>query len=82
MSHVPHELAEEFPDQIDALRQLRQTDARVARLTDEYHTINRTLHRVETNVQPMCDVEALRLRKTRIALKDEIARILKQFEPA
>ncbi len=78
MSHVPHELAEEFPGQEEALRVLRQTDAHFARLSDEYHEINRTLHRVETNIEPMCDVEALRLRKLRMTLKDEIARALLQ----
>lgn len=76
MSHVPHELAEEFPGQADTLRRLRQSDAHVARLMDEYHQINRTLHRVETNLEPMCDVEALRLRKTRVVLKDEISQAL------
>lgn len=76
MTHVPHELAEEFPGQDEALRVLRQTDAHVARLMDEYHAINRTLHRVETNIEPMCDVEALRLRKLRMSLKDQIARVL------
>lgn len=76
MSHVPHELAEEFPQQIAAIRQMRQSDARMARLWDAYHDVNRRLHRVEVNLEPMCDVEALRLRKTRVALKDEIARMV------
>lgn len=80
MSHVPHELAEEFPDQVEALSQLRQSDARVARLADEYHALNRQIHRVETNLEPMADVEALRLRKTRMVLKDEIAAALKQAQ--
>lgn len=78
MSHVPHELAEEFPEHIETIRQLRQSEARMQRLTDEYHEINRTIHRVESNLEPMCDIEALRLRKTRIALKDQIARVLHQ----
>lgn len=77
MSHVPHELAEEFPNDIDRIRKLRQADAHMSRLFDEYHEINRTIHRVETNIEPMCDVEALRLRKSRLALKDEIARVLR-----
>ncbi|MGB0659537.1 MAG: YdcH family protein [Mangrovicoccus sp.] len=82
MTHVPHELAEEFPEQAQLVRDLRQTDARFARLADEYHQINKTLHRVETNIEPMCDIEALRLRKSRIALKDQIARLLAEAMPA
>lgn len=77
MSHVPHELAEEFPDDIDRLRKMRLTDAHVARLFDEYHQVNRQIHRVETNLEPMADVEALLLRKARLALKDEIAGLLR-----
>lgn len=76
MSNVPHELAEEFPDGIERLRALRQGNAHVARLMDEYHELNRTIHRVETNLEPMSDIEALRLRKTRLALKDQIAQLL------
>lgn len=81
MSHVPHELAEEFPDQIEKIRALRQSNAHMARLFDEYHEINRTVHRVETNIEPMADVEMVRLRKSRLALKDEIARALRTPDP-
>ncbi|MCV6596418.1 MAG: DUF465 domain-containing protein [Mangrovicoccus sp.] len=78
MSHVPHELAEEFPDKIEQMRALRQSDAHMSRLFDEYHEINRTIHRVETDIEPMSDMEAIRLRKSRMALKDEIARVLNE----
>lgn len=82
MTHVPHELAEEFPAEIALIRQMRQSDTRMARLCEDYHRINRTLHRVDCNLEPMCDVEALRLRKTRIALKDQIAHRLRLAELA
>ena len=52
MSHTPHELAEEFPDKIDAMHALKESDAHFARLADEYHDINRAIHRAETNVEP------------------------------
>ena len=35
MSHTPHELAEEFPDKVELMSQLKQTDAHFARLADE-----------------------------------------------
>ena len=41
MSHVPHELTEEFPDKIELIQSLRQSDAHMARLSDEYHELNR-----------------------------------------
>lgn len=82
MSHTPHALAEDFPHQHDALRELRRTNAHAARLMDEYEELNNTLHRVETNIEPMSDIEALRLRKLRMTLKDAIARILRDHVPA
>lgn len=77
MSHVPHELAEEFPDKIELIRTLRQSDAHMARLYDEYHELNRKIHRVETDIEPRSDEETTRLRKLRLAMKDEIAEILR-----
>lgn len=77
MSHVPHELAEEFPDKTDRLRELRQSDSHVARIMDEYHEVNRQVHRAETDIEPTSDDEITRLRKVRLTLKDEIARLLR-----
>ncbi|CAD0183657.1 hypothetical protein RUESEDTHA_00531 [Ruegeria sp. THAF57] len=76
MSHTPHELAEEFPDKVDLMSQLKQSDAHFARLADEYHEINRSVHRAETNVEPMEELAEGELRKKRAALKDEIWSIL------
>lgn len=77
MTHTPHDLAEEFPQYHDAMRDLRRTNAHAARLMDEYADINATLHRVDSNLAPMSDIEAVRLHKQRMMLKDEIARILR-----
>ncbi|MBO9446592.1 MULTISPECIES: YdcH family protein [Ruegeria] len=76
MSHTPHELAQEFPDKVELMSQLKQSDAHFARLADEYHEINREVHRAETNVEPMEDLAETELRKKRAALKDEIWAIL------
>lgn len=76
MSHTPHELAEEFPDKVEAMSALKQSDAHFARLADEYHEINRAVHRAETNVEPLEELAEVDLRKKRAALKDEIWGIL------
>ncbi|WP_170753172.1 YdcH family protein [Ruegeria lacuscaerulensis] len=76
MSHTPHELAEEFPDKVEVMSQLKQSDAHFARLAEEYHEINRVVHRAETNVEPMEDLAEGELRKKRAVLKDEIWAIL------
>ena len=46
MSHVPHELAEEFPESKDQIHSLTQSDAHFAKLAEEYHSINREIHRI------------------------------------
>ena len=76
MSHVPHELAEEFPDQIARIHDLKTNDAHFARLFDDYHRINRAIHRAETNVAPTDDFHMIQMRKERLHLKDEIAACL------
>ena len=72
MSHTPHELAEEFPDKVDVMHDLKQTDAHFAKLADEYHEVNRAVHRAETNVEPMEELAEVELRKKRALLKDQI----------
>ncbi|MEM9619667.1 MAG: YdcH family protein [Pseudomonadota bacterium] len=76
MAHTPHELAEDFPGQADKIHELKMNDAHFARLADEYHTVNREVHRVETGVEAASQEREEELRKTRMRLKDEIAAIL------
>lgn len=78
MSHTPHELAEDFPDKADAIHELKLSNAHFARLVDEYHETNRAVHRAETGVEPTDSVHENELRRTRMRLKDEIARMLSE----
>lgn len=72
MSHTPHELAEEFPEHVDRIRDLKSSDGHFARLFDEYHEVNRAVHRAETKVEPTGDMHLEEMRKSRMRLKDEI----------
>ena len=76
MSHVPHELAEEFPDQIDKLHDLKMGNAHFANLSEQYHVLNREILRIETGVEPASDTRESELRKKRVVLKDEIAALI------
>lgn len=78
MSHTPHELADDFPGQTDKIHALKTANAHFARLMDEYHEINREVHRAETNVEPVDQMAETEMRKKRMALKDEIVRMLAQ----
>ncbi len=76
MSHTPHELAEEFPDRIEQMSALKQSDAHFQKLSDQYHDLNRAVHRAETNVEPVSQQAETEMRKRRAALKDDISAIL------
>ena len=76
MSHTPHELAEEFPEHTEKMHDLKASDAHFAKLFDDYHDINRAVHRAETNIEPLEELAEVDLRKQRAALKDEIYRYL------
>jgi uncharacterized protein YdcH (DUF465 family) len=76
MSHTPHELSEEFPDKVEKMHELKKSNAHFARLADEYHEVNRAVHRAETNIEPMEDLAEGELRKKRALLKDEIWSLL------
>lgn len=76
MTHTPHELQADFPEYAEKISQLKQSDAHFARLADEYHGVNRDVHRAETNVEPVDSLTEQEMRKRRAALKDELYRIL------
>ncbi len=76
MVHTPHELAEEFPGDVDKIHNLKASDAHFARLADEYHDVNREIHRLETRVEAASEFHEEDLRKKRMHLKDEIAGFL------
>jgi len=76
LTHTPHELAEEFPEAVDLMHELKISNAHFARLADEYHEINREVHRIESEVEAASDVRFEELKKQRLALKDEIAAMI------
>lgn len=72
MSHTPHELDAEFPEHKARIDALKAENAHFAKLVDDYHEVNRAVHRAETNIEPMSEEAESELRKKRAALKDEI----------
>jgi uncharacterized protein YdcH (DUF465 family) len=77
MSHTPHELIEEFPDQIEVMQTLKENDTHFAKIYEEYHAINRAIHRAETDVEPTDDLHMSEMRKQRLSLKDQVAAALR-----
>jgi uncharacterized protein YdcH (DUF465 family) len=77
MTNTPHELAADFPEHAARIHALKTADPHFARLMDEYHEINREVHRAETLVEPMSEEAEAALRKKRAALKDELYRMIR-----
>ena len=76
MSNAPNDLPQDFPDKVDRIHQLKTSNNRFARLYDEYNELNRTIHRVETRVEPRSEDEEEELKRSRVRLKDEILTML------
>ena len=76
MSHTPHELVDEFPHKSVRIHTLKETDPHFRKLFDSYHQLNRAIHRAETNIEPTDQFHEEQMRKERLRLKDEIARML------
>jgi uncharacterized protein YdcH (DUF465 family) len=76
MTHVAHELHEEFPGSADRLHELKLSDPHFARQAERYHELNREIHRIESEVAPASDQHLEELKKQRLALLDEIAQLL------
>ncbi|NOR62884.1 MAG: DUF465 domain-containing protein [Rhodobacteraceae bacterium] len=77
MSHTPNELAEQFPQAVEKMHDLKTSDAHFAKLHDDYHELNRDIHRAETDVEPTDDFHLEDMRKKRLALLDEISPYLR-----
>lgn len=76
MGDTPHELRAEFPEKADKLHALKTSNPHAARMMDEYHDINREIHRIETDVAPTSDEVLEELKKKRLGLKDQIFALL------
>ncbi|MBR9843244.1 MAG: YdcH family protein [Rhodobacteraceae bacterium] len=77
MSHVPHDLASEFPEFAEKMSELKVSDKHFAKLFNDYNDLNDKVHLAETNVQPREELAEVDLRKRRAALKDEVYAYLK-----
>ena len=76
MTHVPHELHEEFPEMADKIHAMKTDNPHFHKLFEEYHEVNRAVHRAETDVEPTDDLHVEEMRKKRLALKDELYAML------
>lgn len=76
MSHVPHEISDDFPEHKDKIHTLKLSNGHFARLFEEYHELNREIHRIEAAGVNTSDTEFENLKLVRLRLKDEIYEML------
>lgn len=80
--HTPNELTSIFARDRELVTQLKQEDAHYARLADEYHEVNREVHRIEAETEAASDERTETLKKKRLALLDEITAIVSKAREA
>ena len=74
--HTPNELTKIFARDRELVTRLKQENAHYARLADEYHEINRQVHRIEVETEAASDERLETLKRKRLALLDEITSII------
>ncbi|MEO1722993.1 MAG: DUF465 domain-containing protein [Pseudomonadota bacterium] len=72
MSHVPHELPEMLGAEPAAISAKIAEDAHFAKEAEEYHRLNRAIHRAETDIEPCSDDHLHELKRRRLALLDTL----------
>lgn len=72
MSHTPHELSDDFPEERARIRELKRISPHFAKLADRYHHINRSIHRMEERIEPVGELTELALRRERVMLRDQL----------
>ena len=74
--HTPNELTTVFRRDRELITRLKQDDGHFARLADEYHEVNRQVHRIEAETEAASDERTETLKKQRLGLLDEITAIV------
>ena len=68
-----HPLIEEFPEDHDAIHELKTKNAHFRKLMDEYEAIDKEVYRMEEGIENPEDAVLNEEKKKRLDLKDQIA---------
>lgn len=77
MQNESHDLVHEFPEYREKIHELKESDNHFRALFDEYHIVNKEVHRIEQGVETPSDEYTEDCKKKRLKLKDELFEILK-----
>lgn len=79
MSLEKHDLHHEFPEYNDAIHALKVSDAHFATLFEQYHEIDREVHRIEAGAENTSDAYLEQRKKERLHLKDALYQRLRAW---
>ena len=65
-----------FPEYRDLITKLKGHDAHFTRLFDKHNALDQQIKNKEANIEPSTQIEIERLKKEKLALKDEIYQVL------
>ncbi len=71
-----HDLLHELPEYKEKIHELKTSNAHFAKLFDEYHELDHEVRRIEQGVETPADDYAEEVKKKRLALKDELFKML------
>lgn len=75
-----HDLLHELPEHRETIHALKTSDNHFARLFEEYHAVDKQIRRAEQEIETVSDEHAEELKRKRLALKDELFRMIRKHE--
>ena len=76
MLDEPHDLVSELPEYGSRIEDLRARDAMFRQLHDRYDSLDSHIQEIELAGTPIADAHAEDLKKQRLALKDQLFKML------
>ena len=73
-----HSLVKEFPEYKEIIHALKNSDSHFTRLFDDYHHVDKEIHRIESGAENTADDYLENLKKQRLFKKDELYSIIKK----
>jgi uncharacterized protein len=77
MELLNHDLAHEFPEHLEKMRELKMSDQHFAKLFADYDETNKSIIHHEQSGMSIADEALEELKKKRLKIKDDIYQILK-----
>ena len=81
MFNEKHDLAHEFPEHRELIRQLKSVNLHFSKLFDDYHKIDHEVLRIETGIENSSDEYLEQQKKKRLYLKDELFQLIRMASP-